>query len=162
MPSWNVPLQSREQVLRVKKIINKKPDFVVVQLSTTGRQQKLCDANFPEWKQVKEGNRIKLIIGESVVGAIYLPEPFQKRVQEFLSDLQREVSGLFFVWFCEDCGTMGYVTYEDGDESQGIARRINAAHRKEMKEGCDKTKLKTYDHRGIPHPDSALLLSAMK
>ncbi|OGZ24661.1 MAG: hypothetical protein A2896_01870 [Candidatus Nealsonbacteria bacterium RIFCSPLOWO2_01_FULL_43_32] len=162
MPSWNVSLRpSREEVIRVKKIINKKPDFIIVELSN-GKQQKLCSANLSEWQQVEEGSKIELIVRESVVGAILLLEPFQKKVQEFLSHLQKEVSGLFFMWFCEHCKTMGHLTYEDGDEPWRIARHINAAHGKLVKPGCDKTKLKIYDHRGIPQRDSALLLSLTK
>ncbi len=73
MPSWNVKLGTRKQVIKVNKIINKKPEFVIVQLSN-GKQQKLSDSNFPEWRQVEEGNKIELIIHESVVGARFLPE----------------------------------------------------------------------------------------
>ena len=161
MPSWNVKLEARGQVVRVIKIINKKSDFMIVRLSN-GRQQKLCDANFPEWRETKVGKEIELTIRESVTGARFRPEKFQKNVQDFLNDLQKRVSGLFFMWFCEHCKTMGYVTYEDGEEPQGIAERINLAHRKEIKLGCDKTKLKIYDQRGMPQRDSALVLSSMK
>lgn len=158
MPSWNVKLGTRKQVVKVNKIINKKSDFVVVQLSN-GKQQKLSDSNFPEWRQVKEGRKIELIIQESVVGARIRPEEFQERVQELLNDLQKRVAGLFFMWVCEHCKIMGYVTYDDGEESRGIAERIAAAHKKEVKPGCDKTKLKIYDHRGIPQRDSTLIMS---
>ncbi len=161
MPSWNVALKSREDIVRVKKILNRKPDFMVVQLSN-GKQQKLCNANFPEWKQVEGGDRIRLVIHESVVGAIHVPEPFSKRVQEFLYDLKEGPNELFFMWSCEECRTMGRVVYEDGEEFQGVARRINIDHRKKIKPGCNKTKLKIYDHRGMPRQDSAFSLSLMR
>ena len=164
MPGWNIKLRPpREEIVRVKKIINQKPDFMVVQLSN-GQQQKLCDANLPSWRQVEEGDRIRLVIHESVVGAIHVPEPFEKKVQEFLYGLQKEVSGLFFMWFCKHCKTMGYVTYEDGGSPVSIAQRIDANHKKEIKPGCDcdRTKLMIYDHRGQPHPNSASIVSAMK
>ena len=162
MPSWNVKLlEARRQVLKIDKIINEKPDFVIVQLSN-GKQQKLCDSNFPEWRKVKEGRKIELIIQESVIAAKLLLGDFKKKVQESLNDLQKRIGGLFFMWVCEYCETAGHITYDDGDEPQGIAERIDAAHKKEAMTGCDKTKLTIYDHRGMPQKNSSLIMSFRK
>lgn len=163
MPSWNVKLGIRESVVRIEEILNRKPDFIVVRLSN-GKQQKLCDANFPEWREIEEGRKIELTIQEAVTRAKALPVEFEKRVQEFLNDLQKRISGLFFMWVCEYCKTMGYVTYEEGDNIQGIAERIVAGHKEKAKPDCNKakiqiTRIRIYDHRGLPQKDSALIIS---
>ena len=146
MPSWNVKLGTRKQVVKVNKIINKKSDFVVVQF-LNGKQQKLSDSNFPEWRQTKEGRKIELIIQESVVGARFLPEEFQERVQELFHELKRKLGALFYVWVCEYCKTMGYVEYEDGDDPQLIIKRIYAGHQKKIEQDCnEKANLRIFDH----------------
>ena len=100
MPSWNIKLGTRKQVVKVNKIINKKSDFVVVQLSN-GKQQKLCDANFYGWRKAGPNRRIELTIRESVMGARLLVESFQERVTDFIVETLDNTNGLFFMWICE-------------------------------------------------------------
>ena len=71
------------------------------------------------------------------------------------------LSGLFFVWACEHCGTAGYVEYEDGDDPQIIAGQVVLAHEKEAKEGCE-IPLRIFDHRGMEQPDSELFLASRR
>ena len=161
MPSWNVKLGTRKQVVRIDKIINKKPDFVIVGLSN-GKQQKLCDANFPGWRKAGPNRRIELTIRESVVGARLLVESFHEKVNNFIAETLDNTNGLFFMWTCEQCQSMGCVTYEDGDDSQVIRRKIEATHKTEIKPNCDKSTFKVYDHRGMQQRESALAVALAK
>ena len=161
MPSWNVKLGARTQTVRIIEILNQTSDFMVVQLSNS-KQQKLCDSNFPGWRRAGVGRKIELTIMESVMGVRLLTESFQEKVNDYISELLEKINGLFFMWFCEYCQTMGYVTYEDGDDPMVIRRKIKIAHKTEIKPGCDKTKLKIYDHRGMLQEESTLAVSLAK
>ena len=161
MPSWNIKLEKRTQTVRIIEVIRETPDFKLVKLSN-GKQQKLCDANFYGWRKVGPNRKIALTIRESVVGARLLVESFQDKVGDFITETLENTNGLFFMWLCEQCQSMGCVTYEDGDDPRTIRRKIEAAHKTKIKPGCEKTKLKIYDHRGMLQTESTLAISIIR
>jgi len=91
-----------------------------------------------------------------------LVESFQEKVTDFITETLDNTNGLFFMWICEQCQSMGCVTYEDGEDSRVIRRKIEMAHKAEIKPSCDKSTFKIYDHRGIPQRESALAVSLAK
>lgn len=149
MSSWNVKLARREQSISVREILERTETFVLVRLSN-GRQQKLSDANLPQqWQQVKKGSKIDLTIGESVVWAGLRPKAFQQKLHAFINNSSRKLFGPYYLWACGTCQIMDHVTYDEGDESEIIAGKIESAHAKEMKPECRGDRLNVYDHRGI-------------
>lgn len=156
--NWNIRLRERTQRVKIIEVINETPDFKLVRLSN-GEQQKLSNANFYGWRKVGPNRSIELTVRESVVRARLLIQGFQEKAADFITETLNNTNGLFFMWTCEKCQTMGYITYEDGDDSQVIRRKIEIAHKTGIKNGCDKTKFKIYDHRGMLQRESSLALT---
>lgn len=157
---WNVHLGQRLLSIKVRKVLQKELDFMVI-IDSRKRQHKLSEVDFPssEWAKIGVGSTINLTISESVTRWRVKPPRVEKSIKELIVEIKKKASGYFFIWICQYCGTNGYVEYEEGDDFQRIAERIVLAHRKEAKAGCKKD-IRIFDHRGIEQKDSALFLSS--
>lgn len=162
MPSWNIDPETKMKTMLVQKILNRRPDFMVVQMSN-GKQQKLCDANLPDWQLVREGSELKLTTQRTVVGAKIVRTKLSVRsVEGFIQDLERNGQGLFYIIYCPFCDIMECVPYDEGDASFVIAEHINQAHQKNALPRCDKSKIRLFDNRSIEITDKALITAIQK
>ncbi len=162
MTVWNVHFGRRKLPIKVRKVLREGPRFMVI-VDTQGKEHVLSEADFSpaEREKIKTGSVITLILAESVMTRIIDPPKVTKNIRKLILEAQNKVSGLFFVWACEHCGTAGYVEYEDGDDPQIIAGQVVLAHEKEAKEGCE-IPLRIFDHRGMEQPDSELFLASRR
>jgi len=165
MSIWNVYLGRRRLPIKVRRVLTQKPEFMVI-IDTRGDQHELSADKFSsdEWKKIKTGSTLTLIIGESVMACIVQPPKVSKTIRQLILEAQKQASGLFFIWACEHCGTADYVEYEDGDDNRTIAEHVFSAHRhhKEAKPDCAQDVIRIFDHRGMEQRDSELLLSARR
>jgi hypothetical protein len=160
MTFWNVHLGRRKIVINVKEVLQRGPGFMVI-LDDTGKQQRLSETDLPlsDRERIRAGSIITLLISESVtIWSVRAPriEEYAKRL---IVETKEKVSGPFFVWVCQSCGTSGYIEYEEEDDPLGIAERIILAHQKEAKPGCG-NRILIFDHRGMENKESELFLSS--
>ena len=162
MTTWDISLGRWALPIKVRQIFSQKPKFMVI-VDTRGNQHKLSEEDFTptDWANIKPGSTITLIIKASVMTWRIKPPKVEKSVSKFILEVQKKISGLFFVWVCEHCGTKGYIEYEDGDENQIIAEHILSAHQKEVKPGCVQD-IFIYDHRGMRREECERFLSARR
>ncbi|MFH1780915.1 MAG: hypothetical protein ABH841_02840 [Candidatus Nealsonbacteria bacterium] len=160
MTTWNVHLKQRPLLIKVKRVLQKEPEFMVI-LDNQERKHKLSEIDFPsfEWEKIGPGAMITLIITESVINHRFQPPKVEKSIRKIVDETRQKVAGCFFIWVCPYCGTKGYVDYEDGDDTQRIMERIVMSHKEAMKAGC-KCAIRIFDHRGYEQENSSLFLSS--
>jgi len=166
MTVWNIGLRRRHRPIVVKKVLRKEPEFMVI-LDSRGKQHELSEIDFPsfDWKKIGAGATITLALSEVVKTWRVQSSKVEKNIRQLILEVQKKVSGLFFIWVCEQCGTAGYVEYEDGDDPQGIAVRVLLAHKEKMSKSqpeCWQKVIRIFDHRGMEQKDSKLLLSSYR
>lgn len=162
MTVWNIRLGKRHLILKVKKILEKQPNFIVI-LDSFGNQHQLSEIDFPsfEWENIVPGSIITLTVSKSVTGWRIQPPKVEKSIKKLIYLAGKNTLGCSFVWICQSCGAEGYVEYADGDDSQRIAERILMAHAKENRPCCNQN-IHIWDHRGVRQEDSERFLSSCK
>src|SRR3989344_5600009 len=106
MTVWNIGLRRRHRPIVVKKVLRKEPEFMVI-LDSRGKQHELSEIDFPsfDWEKIGAGATITLALSEVVKTWRVQSSKVEKNIRQLILEVQKKVSGLFFIWVCEQCGT---------------------------------------------------------
>lgn len=166
MPGWNEKMSIRTKVVTVKEILNRQPNFIVIRLST-GKEQKLNDTNFPDWRKVTVGREIDWTIQESITRATLRPVEVLKAVRKVFQGWSQQAKGPFYILFCGYCERLDLIEYTEGDASLIICDRIRQTHQEKGLPECDMSKIRLFEYRNmeiveINDPAVIAILQAIK